>query len=439
MARPARRLRRRRRALRPGDGPGGPCRADTPSKMFCGCPTEFGAEPNSQVCPVCLGLPGSLPVVNEKAVESAIRIGLALGCEIAPWSTFAARTTSTPTCQELPDRQYDEPIAFEGTGRDRARGRHRVTVRDRARAHGGRRRQAHRTSEARRAASRALSIPRRLQPCGRPAGRDRDQADLRHRGRAPEVGKAYVGAIRDIVRALGISEARMEQRQPALRRERVDSSARRQSRARHPHRDEERQLDALGRAGGAVRDPAAGRDPRCGWHDHAGDPALARGHRHDLRRSAASRTPTTTATSPSPTCCRSTVGRADRVAAGGAARGAGRATSPAARGVGVHRAGVPRRAERGRCSSRSKRPSPRVPPPAQARKWWTGEIARLANASGCRAGFADHAGFRCRTGRARRVGRHQRQARPPGHRGCASRGRVRRGGRRCAWAQGRLG
>ncbi|MGH3243840.1 MAG: Asp-tRNA(Asn)/Glu-tRNA(Gln) amidotransferase subunit GatB, partial [Spirillospora sp.] len=50
----------------------------TESKMFCGCPTVFGAEPNTQVCPVCLGLPGAMPVVNGTAVESAMRIGLAL-------------------------------------------------------------------------------------------------------------------------------------------------------------------------------------------------------------------------------------------------------------------------------------------------------------------------------------------------------------------------
>ena len=49
---------------------------NTASKMFCGCPTEFGAEPNTQVCPTCLGLPGAMPVVNRRAVESAIRIGL---------------------------------------------------------------------------------------------------------------------------------------------------------------------------------------------------------------------------------------------------------------------------------------------------------------------------------------------------------------------------
>ena len=55
----------------------------TATKMFCGCATNFGAEPNTQVCPVCLGMPGALPVLNAAAVESAIRIGLALNCEIA--------------------------------------------------------------------------------------------------------------------------------------------------------------------------------------------------------------------------------------------------------------------------------------------------------------------------------------------------------------------
>lgn len=87
----------------------------TATKMFCGCPTEFGAEPNSQVCPVCLGLPGSLPVVNEKGVESAIRIGLALNCTIAPWCRFARKNYFYPDMpKNFQTSQYDEPIAFNG-------------------------------------------------------------------------------------------------------------------------------------------------------------------------------------------------------------------------------------------------------------------------------------------------------------------------------------
>ena len=87
----------------------------TASKMFCGCPTEFGATPNSQVCPVCLGLPGSLPVPNQAAVESAIRIGLALNCSIASYCRFSRKNYFYP---DMPKNyqisQYDEPIAYDG-------------------------------------------------------------------------------------------------------------------------------------------------------------------------------------------------------------------------------------------------------------------------------------------------------------------------------------
>ena len=87
----------------------------TASKMFCGCATEFGAEPNTQVCPTCLGLPGSLPVVNGTAVESAIRIGLALNCSIASWCRFARKNYFYPDMpKNFQTSQYDEPICFEG-------------------------------------------------------------------------------------------------------------------------------------------------------------------------------------------------------------------------------------------------------------------------------------------------------------------------------------
>ncbi|MEI6052417.1 MAG: M3 family metallopeptidase [Opitutaceae bacterium] len=87
----------------------------TATKMFCGCSTTFGGQPNTQVCPVCLGLPGSLPVLNRNAVESAIRIGLALNCDIVPWCRFARKNYFYP---DMPKNyqisQYDEPIAVNG-------------------------------------------------------------------------------------------------------------------------------------------------------------------------------------------------------------------------------------------------------------------------------------------------------------------------------------
>jgi aspartyl-tRNA(Asn)/glutamyl-tRNA(Gln) amidotransferase subunit B len=87
----------------------------TATKMFCGCPTTFGAPPNTQVCPTCLGLPGSLPVTNRQAIESAIRIGLALNCEIAPWCRFARKNYFYPDMpKNFQISQYDEPIAYNG-------------------------------------------------------------------------------------------------------------------------------------------------------------------------------------------------------------------------------------------------------------------------------------------------------------------------------------
>ena len=87
----------------------------TNTKMFCGCPTAFGAEPNTQVCPVCIGLPGALPVANRQAVEWAIKIGLALNCSIAPYSRFARKNYFYPDQpKNYQISQYDEPIAHDG-------------------------------------------------------------------------------------------------------------------------------------------------------------------------------------------------------------------------------------------------------------------------------------------------------------------------------------
>ncbi len=87
----------------------------TATKMFCACPTTFGAEPNTQVCPVCLGEPGSLPVVNARAIEYATRIGLALNCRIAERSQFHRKNYFYP---DMPKNyqisQYDEPLCIGG-------------------------------------------------------------------------------------------------------------------------------------------------------------------------------------------------------------------------------------------------------------------------------------------------------------------------------------
>jgi aspartyl-tRNA(Asn)/glutamyl-tRNA(Gln) amidotransferase subunit B len=87
----------------------------TATKIFCGCPTSFGAQPNSNVCPVCLGLPGALPVLNGAVVELAIQAALALNCEVRPVSRFARKNYFYP---DLPKgyqiSQYEEPLAEHG-------------------------------------------------------------------------------------------------------------------------------------------------------------------------------------------------------------------------------------------------------------------------------------------------------------------------------------
>lgn len=87
----------------------------TKSKIFCGCTTEFGGEQNTHVCPVCLGLPGVLPVLNERVVEYAIRVGLALNCEILPFSKFDRKNYFYPDLpKDWQTSQYDLPICLNG-------------------------------------------------------------------------------------------------------------------------------------------------------------------------------------------------------------------------------------------------------------------------------------------------------------------------------------
>jgi aspartyl-tRNA(Asn)/glutamyl-tRNA(Gln) amidotransferase subunit B len=90
------------------------CELATATKIFCGCRNEFGAEPNTNICPVCLGLPGSLPVLNRAAVEFAMRLGMALGCRVEP-SIFHRKNYFYPDMpKDYQVSQYDQPINVEG-------------------------------------------------------------------------------------------------------------------------------------------------------------------------------------------------------------------------------------------------------------------------------------------------------------------------------------
>jgi aspartyl-tRNA(Asn)/glutamyl-tRNA(Gln) amidotransferase subunit B len=183
----------------------------TASKMFCGCSTEFGAEPNTHTCPVCLGLPGALPVANATAIESTIKIGLALNCSIATWCRFARKNYFYPDMpKNFQISQYDEPLCVDGyldidyDGKAYRVGIERVHLEEDTGKNthvGGR--------------------------TGRIQGADYSLVDFNRAGiplveivtkpvpgtgaLAPEVARAYVTELRDLLRTLDVSDVRMEQ------------------------------------------------------------------------------------------------------------------------------------------------------------------------------------------------------------------------------------
>ena len=184
----------------------------TETKMFCGCPNRFGGEPNTQVCPVCLGLPGSLPVLNQQAVESAIRIGLALNCDIAPWGRFARKNYFYPDQpKNYQISQYDEPIAIDGyldvPLEDGTTWRVEI---ERAHMEEDTGKLTHLGSDTGRiegATTSLLDFNRAGVPLVEIVTRPIEGTGER----APEIARAYVTALRDLLRGLGVSDVRMDQ------------------------------------------------------------------------------------------------------------------------------------------------------------------------------------------------------------------------------------
>ncbi len=182
----------------------------TASKMFCGCSTTFGAEPNTQTCPVCLALPGALPVANAAAIEATIRIGLALGCRIATWCRFARKNYFYPDIPKgFQTSQYDEPLCTAGHLDVEVDGEtYRVEIE-----------RVHLEEDT----GKNLHVGGAT---GRIHGADHSLVDFNRAGiplveivtrpvpgvgaKAPEVARAYVAELREILLALGVSEVRME-------------------------------------------------------------------------------------------------------------------------------------------------------------------------------------------------------------------------------------
>ncbi len=251
---------------------------NTASKMFCGCPTGFGAAPNTQVCPTCLGMPGAMPVVNERGIESAILIGLALGCDISEWCRFARKNYFYPDQpKNYQISQYDEPIAFNGSVSVDVDGKSYEIAIERA----------HMEEDT----GKSLHIGGAT---GRIHGADHSALDFNRAGvplieivtkpiegagaAAPAVARAYVGMLRDLLRALGVSDVRMEQgslrcdANVSLRRSPSDPlGTRTETKNVNSLRSIERALRfEIGRQAAVLRDGGVVKQETRHWHEDTG-------------------------------------------------------------------------------------------------------------------------------------------------------------------------
>ncbi|HOL13283.1 MAG TPA: Asp-tRNA(Asn)/Glu-tRNA(Gln) amidotransferase subunit GatB, partial [Bacillota bacterium] len=176
----------------------------TDSKLFCGCSTSFGSEANTQICPRCLGLPGTLPVLNKKAVEYAVRAGLALGCKINKFSKFDRKNYFYPDLSKAYQiSQYDQPICEHGHVEFYVGGEKKVVGITRI----------HLEEEAGKSIHSGTSISdsdfslEDYNRSGIPLIEIVSEPDIR----SPEEARIYMETLRSILRYIGVSDCKMEE------------------------------------------------------------------------------------------------------------------------------------------------------------------------------------------------------------------------------------
>ena len=275
----------------------------TESKMFCGCSTKFGAPPNTQTCPVCIGMPGTLPVMNRRAVELSVKAALALNCQIARFTKWDRKNYYYP---DLPKgyqiSQYDLPLSHDGWLRDqRSQGR------------------ASRPSGSASSAPTSKKTPARACTT-KSAGKADSRIDLNRAGtplleivsqpdmRSPAEAKAYLTELKlllELPRRLRLQHAG---RQPAGRCQHQPAHRHARGPRGHAHRrgQEHEQLPGR-RTGDDLRGPAAisksGRRPASGWARCPNRPAAGTKPRRPPTCSARRKNRAIIAISPSPTSC----------------------------------------------------------------------------------------------------------------------------------------
>ena len=246
----------------------------TKTKIFCGCSTHFGDPPNTNVCPVCLGMPGALPVLNQRAVEFAVLAATALNCQIRETSIFARKNYFYP---DLPKgyqiSQYDKPLAEHGYIEIKtANGPKKIGIT-----------RVHLEEDAGKSlhdglpdSSEWTSID--LNRSGVPLIEIVSEPDIA----SPDEAWEYLTRLKEIILYTGVSDCNMEE--GSLRCD-ANISIRPRGQREFGTKTEVKNVNSFRyiRAGAGVRDRAPRAGDRVGRQDHAGDAALQRGRRQDLR------------------------------------------------------------------------------------------------------------------------------------------------------------